>query len=214
MQTASHFEKADVAVNTKWFKDRLQEKQITQRKVAATLDVDPSSVSLMLRGERRIQLNEAEQLARLIGQPIDAVLTNLGVDPSAGASARMVPIAGFINGDNEVVMKRPSEGPRLVEAPPGVPEGTVALRYRTATSQLESRDGWIVFYAPSREVDIDCIGRWCISKVAGRGIHSRVLKRGYARNSYNLVTHHSGLSSLENVAVEWASPVLWVKTGA
>lgn len=200
------------SVNTKWFKEKLQEKEITQRRVAAVLGIDPSSVSLLLTGSRRCQLSEAEEIARLLGQPLDDVLTNFGVDPTAGSAARMVPIVGWISGHNEVTMKRPVDGPRLVEAPPGVPSGTVALRYRAASGPLENHDGRILFYEPRKTVEGDCIGQFCIIQTAGHGCHARRLKRGYIKNSYNITGNYASIKTLENVAVEWASPVLWIKT--
>lgn len=40
-------------VNTKWFSERLAERDMSMRRLAKLLELDPSAVSLMLRGSAR-----------------------------------------------------------------------------------------------------------------------------------------------------------------
>lgn len=197
-------------ISTRWFKDVLAEKQITQRAVAHSLQLDPASVSLMLRGKRRLQLDEAAALAQLLGVPLDDVLYHAGIDPTAGAAKGSVPIMGWIDNEGEVHMRRP-DGPRRVQAPQGTPENTVALRYQTE----DATDGAIAFYVPKEEgVDRDCVGRLCVVQIApaGKGPrYLRVVKPGYRRGTWTLTRVRDSGKPVESVELASASPVLWVR---
>ena len=195
-------------IDKKWFVAKLQEKEITQRKMAAALGVDPASVSVLLSGNRRLQLAEAEVIAQLLNEPVVDVLRHAGVSVEAG-SAESVPIVGWIDDENVVHFKRPATGQRTVEAPPGVPSGCVALRYETQNT-LGSRDGWLIFFVPGSVVDVDALGRWSVVDVDGKTV-LRVINRGHSRGSYKLTSHRAGIAPGEAGSVRAATPVLWVR---
>lgn len=76
-------------VDTRWFQDRLADKRLSQRRLAARLGLDPAAVSLMLRGKREVKVSEAAQIARFLGVEVDEVLGRFGAGrvedrPSAG----------------------------------------------------------------------------------------------------------------------------------
>ena len=50
----------DMAINSKWFTDKLVERQLSQRGLAKLMGLDASAVSLMMRGKRRISIKEAD----------------------------------------------------------------------------------------------------------------------------------------------------------
>lgn len=212
MQTTKAARNAETAakapINTAWFKGQLADKQINQRAIASSLSLDPASVSLMLRGKRRLQLDEAAALANLLGVPLDDVLFHAGIDPEAGAKSS-TPIVGVVDQDGEITMKRP-EGPRRVPAPQGLPGDAVALRYEGEGAM----DGWVLFYVPKDAVEPDAIGRLCVIQLApcGKGArYVRVLKRGYSRGCWTLVGMRPGEGAIENVELASAVPVVWIK---
>lgn len=198
------------AINTRWFKDRMADRQLTQRKVAKELDLDPAAVSLMLRGQRKIQIEEAPAMAELLGVPLADVLTAAGIDADAGAKGA-VAVVGWVDDAGEVHMKRP-EGPRKVAAPLGMPAAAVAVRYQTRGPT----DGWMAFYVPMTEVAADAVGQVCVVKLASKegGVFIRAVKKGYGKGLYNLVGVQLDQGSLDGVQLLWAAPVLWFKTGA
>lgn len=193
------------AVDTRWFKGLLADRGINQRVVADALGLDPASVSLMLRGRRRVQLGEAAQLAELLGVPMDDVLAHAGVDPEAGA-VRAVPIVGWIDDRGEVHPQRPG-GPRKAAAPLGMPDGAVALRFQTR----DQSDGWLAFYVPTGNVDQDAVGRYSIVR-SGVAWYAASVKRGYRRGRWTLTPMRDGDKVLEDIEVMSAAPVLWIKT--
>lgn len=198
------------AINTRWFKERMADRHLTQRKVAKSLELDPAAISLLLRGQRRLQMDEAAEMAQLLGVPLNEVLVAAGIDPEAGAKGA-VSVVGWVDDSGEVHMKRP-DGPRKVAAPMGMPEAAVALRYQTRGPT----DGWMAFYVPATEVPADAIGQMCVVKLASKdgGIFIRAVKRGYGRGLYNLVGLQLEQGSLDGVQLAWAAPVLWFKTSA
>lgn len=70
-----------------WFRAKLTEKNRSQRALARHLDIDPGAVTLMFNGKRRMQLDEAEQIAVFLGVPVADVLRAAGLPISGGGSA-------------------------------------------------------------------------------------------------------------------------------
>lgn len=66
-------------IDTGWFKGVLADRQISQRQLAFKIGMDPASMSLMLRGKRRMTLHDAEVLAKNLHLRVDEVLYHAGV---------------------------------------------------------------------------------------------------------------------------------------
>lgn len=192
-------------IDTLWFRQRLSEQGISQRKLAHDMHLDPAAVSLMLRGKRRIQTEEVPVLAKLLGVPAAEIMTRYGLDASAGA-ANAVALRGWIDELGEV-HKNPPGGVEHVPGPLDMPKGTCALRYRTN----DHRDGWIVFYVPTETMPPDP-NTVCVVQLASKEKRTfiRVVKKGYSRGTYNLVGQY-GEGALDGVQLVSASPVYWIK---
>lgn len=65
-------------IDTRWFQDRLADKRLSQRQLAARLQLDPAAVSLMLRGRRKMSVAEAAEIASYLGVEVDEVLRHAG----------------------------------------------------------------------------------------------------------------------------------------
>lgn len=84
-------------INEKWFRERLAERDQSARALARYMDVDPSAISLILRGERRLQLEHVEAMAQFLDEPIEAVLDAAGLPvPALSELGRKVHICGRI----------------------------------------------------------------------------------------------------------------------
>ena len=66
-------------IDTQWFKGLLADRQISQRQLAFKMGMDPASMSLMLRGRRKMNLHDAELMARQLNVRVDEVLFHAGV---------------------------------------------------------------------------------------------------------------------------------------
>lgn len=79
MMAEAKGERANMRVKTEWFLTMLRQKQISQRKLAKEMGLDPAAVSLMLHGKRKIQLVEAGRMATIIGVQLNDVLMAAGI---------------------------------------------------------------------------------------------------------------------------------------
>lgn len=207
IQPLNHLQK----INTAWFKDRLADKKISQRKLAKLLDLDPAAVSYMFKGTRAMKLDEAAAIATLLGQPLDEILRHAGVVPPKEGKY-MIRVGGFIDSAGHVHIGG-AKGERLIVAPPGLPEDALALRFQTSISAATMMNGWIVYAAgaSTRRLEPGCL---CIAQVSNRGpLVVGLIERGYSNGTWNVLPWVPGGQAMEGVGVESASPVLWVKMG-
>ncbi len=201
-------------LNAQWFKDRLADKQISQRKLSKLLDIDPAAVSYMLRDKpiREMKMDEAIAFASIVGVPLEDVLVNAGLDlPAEGRG--MATVIGHVDPTGE--LRRGSvEAPRRVPAPPEAPAGLAAARFKTPMSAAAALDGWLIYFDDSvTRVSPEAAGRLCVAVL---GNHGRavvgIVNRGYARGSFTVHPWTPGAAPMENVMLEKAAPILWIRT--
>jgi hypothetical protein len=199
--------KSTAPIDTTWFKDLIIAKQISQRKLAKAMNMEPAAVSRMLRGQRGMDPSEAAGLARELGVPLSEVLEHIGIDSAAGAASTAT-VKGYVNSAGTVHLGK-AEGPRKVPVPVGMASDATALRFQGDAFT----DGWLCFYQPGSGSVTECLGRLAIIQVAGKSEwYCRVLKRGYTKGTYSLIDTLSGGATIEDVKVASATPVLWLKT--
>ena len=116
-------------VNTKWFRERLAEREMSVRRLAKHLELDPSAVSLMLRGRRTMTADEANRISGLLTIPVTEVLAQAGVQIEE--DARSMSIRASIDG-HSVLHPITAKAARRVSAPRDVPAGGLALQVRAA----------------------------------------------------------------------------------
>lgn len=75
-------------VNTRWFQNGLADVKVSQRRLAKMMGVDPSAVTLMLKGRRAMSASEAALIAKVLGVPVDDVLREAGIAGGNVASFR------------------------------------------------------------------------------------------------------------------------------
>lgn len=193
-------------MNTDWFVKKLEGRKLSQRGMAKMMGLDPSALSLMLRGKRRMTVHEAAQMAVLLDVPPSEVLTNAGVQlPPA---AKMVPMIGYVVENDQVALLGEANH-ELIEGPGELQSSSVCVRCQYGHNEF--MDGWILFandMSGSPELAIDTLA---ICAIKGNGMKVARIKRGYRRGHYNLVTNSS---TMQNVELAWASPIVWIKTVA
>lgn len=196
-------------INTQWFTDRLAERRLSQRQLAKLMGVDNAAVSLMLRGKRKMSLDEAAQLAVLLQSTTAEILEAAGV-PVTGNSQR-VKVIGHMSGDGSVGLE--AEGIHdMVDAPPGLPGDAVAIQCRTARTDQELVDGWLYFLSEKQISPERAVGTFAMVAIKNNGLHMAHVKRGYRKGTFN-IADNSG-RTMQNVELAWASPVYWIKTTA
>lgn len=66
-------------IDSKWFYARLADRRMSLRGLARELGMEPSSLSRTFRGERRMQMVEAEQIAARLNLPVEEILQHTGI---------------------------------------------------------------------------------------------------------------------------------------
>ena len=188
-------------MDTAWFKGRMIDIGISQRQLARAIGIDPSGVSLMLRGKRGMDVSEAGVVAKALGVPVEEVLRHAGVrGASVGLGA--VPIIGWVNDQWDVI----DEPGGVVEGCAGMGEGCVALRVQTR----EMFDGWTIGFKECAGVSLECVGRLCIVEVEDRpGRMLRAVRRGFSAGEY--VLGGWWLERSGSVRLVRAAPVIWMR---
>jgi transcriptional regulator with XRE-family HTH domain len=198
-----------MAINTAWFIDRLAQRHLSQRQLAKLMGLDSAAVSLMLRGKRKMTLDEASQIAVLLQSTTADVLEAAGV--AVTGSDRRVKVIGFMHGDSSVGLE--AEGTHdLVDAPPGLPGDAVAIQCRTARTEQELVDGWLYFLSEAQINPERAVGTFALVAIKNNGLQIAHVKRGYRKGTFN-ISDSTG-RTLQNAELAWASPVYWIKTTA
>ena len=190
-------------VNTDWFRAILAERQMSMRGLAKKMELDPASVSLMLRGMRRMTTAEANKIATILGVQVTEVLRQAGVPVSQ--DAHMVVLSGTIDARGKV--KDLKNSTRQM-APHDVPTDGLALQVRCPSS---ASDGWVIFCSSAKSPPELSLERFCVVHLTSGSSVVGTLRKGYEKDTYNVFTSLPSESSLENVSVSNVSAVLWIR---
>lgn len=197
----------DTKFDTDWFRDKLADKQLSQRKLAKYLGLDSSAISLTFRGKRDMKLTEAAHIAQLLSVPVDEVLYHAGVmQHSKGAQ---VSVAGFLENHGEVRCVSGTDEAFSIPMPAGmVGDDYIAVQGRTVGSDLEYMDGWLFFGKQPTKMNPDALGKMSFIHVRNGMRFIAMIKRGYKPDRYNL----SGPVSGTDMEIMAAQPIEFIKT--
>lgn len=191
-------------MNTDWFRDRLQDKQLSQRRLAKMLEVDPAAISLMFRGKRRMTPHEAHQISVILGVPLNEVMRHAGIEVTE--DVRRVPVSAYVD-EHGVVTSMPFGTHDTVMGPADCPVGTFAIQVRSHSS---IKDGWLLFVTPAQRPAIENADQLClVATTEGKQLMA-VVRRGYRRDTHNLIVWPS-MAMLADTQAAWTSTVLWIK---
>lgn len=191
------------AINQAWFKERLQARKISQRKLAALIGIDPASMSYMLKGERKMALDEARKIAEHLMLPVTEVMRKAGIDVTDDITK--LPIKGKIDDDN-IVTFFPEKTYDYVNAPYDMAKNSFVLQCRSPSS---FRDGWLYFISGEIVNPEEVLEKTVYATLSdGRAVLA-VLKRGYKPQRYNL-WFYMGKDVIENKIITNCQKLQWV----
>lgn len=191
-------------MNTSWFRDRLADKKLSQRKLAQMLDIDAAAASLMLRGRRKMTPHEAHQIAVILGVPLNEVMRNAGID--VVEDVRKSVIAAYVDERGQVI-SMPNGTHDVTLGPADCPVGTYAVQVR---SHASVKDGWLLFVTPAQTPAADNMDQLCLVATTDGKQYVAVVRRGYRRDTHNLILWPSDELMADSM-VAWSSTVLWIK---
>ncbi|MGV8938845.1 MAG: helix-turn-helix domain-containing protein [Allorhizobium sp.] len=117
-----------MAIDSEWFYRELEHKGASARELAAFLGLDPSSISRMLKGDRKMSAEEQDAISVFLGVPLetvamhrrgDSVFTGVEAqkpcDPYPGSPPGWTP-TGKMFGQDDIIYK---DGKRWMEKDDG-----------------------------------------------------------------------------------------------
>lgn len=192
-------------VNTKWFRDRIADQRMSQRGLARLLGLDAAAVSLMLRGKREMKIAEAAAIARLLGVPADEVMAQAGVAIRSGGT--LVPLCMWMDASAELHAE--TDGTSVPHPGGDLPDAVSAIQCRTAGTDLDHMDGWVMFTSRGMDgsIQAEAVGRLSVVRLKNGVMCVAKISRGLTRGRWNLA---SPVGTMRDVEVEWAKPILQV----
>ena len=201
------------AINKAWFVNALRDAERTQADLAGLLEISPSQISKLFKGERRVQLDEVTEIANFLHKPIREVLINLGVplDDSVGgnhASTKQIPIIGKIELDGTLTIDL-KKVDRKIEAPGRVPPGTAAVVVPATVADSALAVAGLYFFVIPDGIDPGAIGRLAVVRQQRGPWLLRTVRPGLEPGRYDLVGGPNGLE--ENQQIIAAGPILLIR---
>lgn len=206
--------------NKRWFLDVLEQKGMSQALLAREVGITKSSLSKVLNGKQRLKLAESTKMAGALARPLEEVLNALGValgasEPGGGT----IEVGGWIDGAKGLLLRGKDQGGGLKgsrTAPCPFPDKDIrAARIQSTGTEYDGLDGALVYFRESRAKGVhpELVGRVALVKVTGGAEERalRVVRRGYGGGGRYNLTSLSGKLLEENVGIESAYPVVWLK---
>ncbi|PCH79775.1 MAG: transcriptional regulator [Hyphomicrobiales bacterium] len=161
----------DPVINKDWFFDRLRSEKKSLRGMARHLELDASAVSRMLSGQRNMQMQEVNEIARFLNAPVTEVLKHAGVSMDQDGQATPVVLAAVI--DEKGIVQRlanarplPHETLARVRAALGNPdESVIAAQIRASTGPLAVWDDAVILFRATQRVEPEAIGAMAIVRL-------------------------------------------------
>lgn len=200
----------ETVVDKSWFHERLREKGRSTRALARHLDVDPSAVSRMFSGQRRMRMDEANAIALFLGTPVQEVLRHVGVAIDESGEPAFVLLAATINQAGSFdPLKEPTPLPidiisRAQDAMGRINERIIAAQVRASTGPLSLFDDAVILFRRTDIVEPNAIGALSICRQkSGQQFLARVTR---ARKTGEAFVQT--LEGTEEVPLVTATPVL------
>ncbi len=157
-------------IDKAWFFQQLEQSDKSLRGLARHLDVDPSAVSRMLDGRRRMKMEEANRIALFLGVPVSEVLSHAGVAIDLDGKPTRILLAATIDEDGKIHrLTEPKPLPQTVidraHAAVGARNGKViAAQVRAAKGPLAFMDDAVILFNHTDIVEPAAIGALAICR--------------------------------------------------
>lgn len=200
-------------IDTEWFQSKLKAKGISQSKLAEALGVHRSSITLLLKGRRKMSAKAVGILTQLLLVDPGEIMFKAGITADPVETEGEVKIQGFVDGELNVHMKTPN-GSQTAPKPTFAGGHVCCLRFQTNGTKYDTFDGGLLYFTSQyADSESEYIGRVCVIDLGfPKPFVVRFIKRGYQKDRYNLYCLTGELKE-SDVDVKHAHPVVWLKIG-
>lgn len=201
--------------NKRWFQNKLEERDLTYRSLAAMMDMNGPDVSRIINGQRNIRADEATRLAKILRVPVEDILKRATAtspisryEKSDVKRSPYVAVVGYV--DESGAVKKggtATAAERRVTRPSRAGDDTVALRLL----DMGPLNGWLLYYAPLTYVHDKAVGSMCVVETEdGRKLLRHVQSSGRAKQ-FKLLDFTCNKEEL--IELKTAAPIIWMKPG-
>lgn len=122
-----------------------------------------------------------------------------------------IKLAGRVGAGGEVIFEAiEDDDAPVVPRPPGASGSMMALQVVGASMLPKYEDGDIVYVRRGNQgIPKKAIGDYCAIRTTDGGTYLKILSKGSTPGRYTLRSLNA--PDMENMEVEWASPVLWTR---
>lgn len=157
-------------------------------------------------GIRGIPAERAASYARAFGVEPQWILYGRG-----GRGGRHpIPVVGYVGAATEfhgVDDHAHGAGLDKIEAPPGVPEGAVAVIVRGDSGYPAIREGMVLIYWDKHEDPEVLVGEDCFVRLKDGRTLVKTLDRGSGPGLWTLASINTATPPIRDIEIEWAAPI-------
>lgn len=182
-------QKANV-IDKDWFISKLEEGHKSVRGLARHMEIDPSAVSRMFSGERRMQIEEATSIAQFLGVQVKEVLKHAGASIDLdGMPTRVLLVATIDENGTMKRLRTPRPLPQEIidrahSAIGNTNTKVIAAQIRADKGLLSLLDDAVVLFKHTDGVDPACVDALTVARTVdgemGIGRMLKVRKTGEA----------------------------------
>jgi len=202
-------------VDKAWFLSRLEDQRLSVRGLARDMGIDASAVSRMLSGQRKMQMDEAKQIAHFLRVPVAEVMRHAGVSVDLDGMPTRIMLAATIDQTGHMErMKEPRPLPQAIiekvqAAISRAGNGQIiAAQIRATTGPLAIWDDAVVLFKPTEVVEHDAIGTLAICRTRDNGKQAMVRLTRARKTGEATIQRATGDTA--EVMLETAAPVIAV----
>ena len=207
--------------------NRIRELRESRRLSGAALaemsGISPQQISRLERGERRINQDTLEILARALQCRPEEIIAKPSLTPVVGlvgAGNGIIPIddlpkykleperfahAAEKGGDFKARGPDPADPYEYVPSPPDAKPTTVALRVQGDSMLPMVKNGWLIYYSAHEQNPDDLIGEVCVCALESGERMVKTLRKGSKFGHYTLESWNA--SPIEDVRLEWVAKI-------
>ena len=202
------------AVDKDWFFDQLKDRKQSLRDMARHMELDPSAVSRMLSGQRKMQMEEAGAIAKFLGAPVAEVMKHAGLSLNFDGQTSRVLLAATVTATGKIDrLSEPRNLPQQVieraQAALSSRGNTrvIAAQVRAPKGPLAMWDDAVVLFGYTETVEPSAIGVLSVCRLmSGEQILAKIESARKTGEAKIIGLDHE----MREVMLDTATPVLAV----
>lgn len=175
----------------------------SQGRLATAINAAQTTISSWERGRTEPTRDDVTRIARAMGVP------TLESDSTVAVHS-IVPIVGYVGAAAEYFgIDDHERGASLeeIEAPPGVPDGAVAVVVRGDSAYPAYSEGNVLIFWNKMLDPSPVVGEKCFVRLLDGRTLVKILERGSDASHWTLVSINTSTQPIRDVEIDWAAPI-------